>query len=185
MPKTKKMPNRAVFLDRDGTVNEDLGYICNPNDVRLLRGSAEAIRSLNQAGWLVVLVSNQSGIGRGLFDEAALTSIQERLNHELAQTGAHIDATFYCPHAPGDNCRCRKPNPGLLKRAASDFGIDLCRSWMVGDKVADVEAGRRAGCRTALVLTGHGEAEATQIDPPSVVAPNLLAIVQQILQERA
>ena len=81
MPKTKKMPNRAVFLDRDGTINEDLGYICNPNDVRLLPGSAEAIRSLNQAGWLVVLVSNQSGIGRGLFDEAALTSIQERLNH--------------------------------------------------------------------------------------------------------
>jgi len=185
MAKRQRMPNRAVFLDRDGTINEDVGYLHKPDDVRLLPGSAEAIRALNQAGWLVILVSNQSGIGRGLFDEAALTSVQERLNRELGQTGAHIDAAFYCPHAPGDNCRCRKPSPGLLQRAAQDFRIDLGRSWMIGDHASDIAAGRQAGCRTALVLTGHGEAETPKTGPPDMVGPNLLMIVQQILQERA
>lgn len=178
----------AVFLDRDGTINEEVGYLDNPADLRLIPGAAEAIRLLNDAGVPVIVVTNQAGIGRGYFSEARVKAIHERLAKLLAAHGAHLNAIYYCPHHPDDGCDCRKPNPGMLKRAAEEHGIDLGRSFVVGDKVSDVEAGRRAGCRTVLVLTGYGtEAQEMfkRLDfQPNFTARDLLEAVRWILTQQ-
>lgn len=146
----------AVFLDRDGTINEEVEYLDDPQDLRLIPGAVEAIRLLNEAGVPAIVVTNQAGVGRGYFSEARVEAIHQQLAKQLAAHGAHLDATYYCPHHPDEGCDCRKPNPGMLKRAAQEHDIDLGRSFAVGDKVSDLEAGRRAGCRTVLVLTGYG-----------------------------
>jgi len=148
---------RAVFLDRDGTINEEVDYLDDPDRLRLIPGAAEAIRLLNEAGILAIVVSNQAGIGRGYFSAATVEAIHERLAKQLAGHGACLDAVYYCPHHPSEGCECRKPKAGMLVRAAQEFGIDLRRAFMVGDKVSDLDAGLRAGCRTVLVLTGYGE----------------------------
>jgi D-glycero-D-manno-heptose 1,7-bisphosphate phosphatase len=152
------MNQKAVFLDRDGTIIEDTGYLGDPNDVKLLPGSAEAIRRLAQAGHLIVMVSNQSGVARGLFDEAAVSRVHARLVALLAAEGAKLDGSYYCPYlseatveAYRRDSDLRKPKPGMLHQASRKMAIDLSRSWMVGDSRCDVEAGRRAGCRTILV----------------------------------
>ena len=147
----------AVFLDRDGTINEEVGYLDDPDRLRLMPSAAGAIRLLNEAGIPVIVVSNQAGIGRGYFLAATVEAIHERLAEQLARGGAHLDAVYYCPHHPSEGCDCRKPKTGMLVRAAQEHGIDMQRATMVGDKVSDLEAGRRAGCRTVLVLTGYGE----------------------------
>jgi len=150
----------AVFLDRDGTIIEDLGYIGDPDDVRLIPGAAEAIRRISQAGYLVVIVSNQSGVARGLFDEAALSRVHARVEALLRAEGAGLDGAYYCPYLDSPETKVeayrrdselRKPNPGMLHQAARDLDIDLSRSWMIGDSPSDVEAGRRAGCETILI----------------------------------
>lgn len=155
--------HRAVFLDRDGTLNHDPGYISKPESFVLLPGAIEALRLLNRAGYLVVVVTNQSGIARGYFTEEGLLAIHQKLRREVGAGGAQVDAIYHCPHHPtaGDGpltraCFCRKPAPGMIYRAALDLEIDVGRSFMVGDGTGDVEAGRRAGCRTVLVLTGRG-----------------------------
>ena len=140
----------AVFLDRDGTLMEDVGYPRDPADVRLLDGAAEALVSLREAGFRLVVVSNQAGIGRGLITPEEARRVHERLVAELERRGARLDDARYCPHAPDAGCDCRKPAPGMLLAAAEDLGLDLGASFMVGDKAIDVEAGRRAGCRTIL-----------------------------------
>ena len=140
----------AVFLDRDGTLMVDVGYPRDPADVRLLDGAADALVQLRNAGFRLVLVSNQAGIGRGLITEAEARSVHERFVAELARRGARLDDARYCPHAPDAGCDCRKPAPGMLLAAAGDLGLDLEASFMIGDKATDVEAGRRAGCRTVL-----------------------------------
>jgi len=150
----------AVFLDRDGTIIEDIGYIGDPDDVRLLPGAAEAIRRIFQAGYLVVIVSNQSGVARGLFDEAALSRVHARVEALLRTEGAGLDGAYYCPYLDSPEAKVevyrrdselRKPNPGMLHQAARDLDIDLPRSWMIGDSPSDIEAGRRAGCETILI----------------------------------
>ena len=154
------MKKKAVFLDRDGTIIEDAGYIADAADVRLLPGVADAIRRFAAAGFEIVVVSNQSGVARGIFDEDALSAVHARMVELLGSDGARLDGAYYCPYLDGPEAkleayRCaselRKPEPGMLIQAASERGIDLSRSWMIGDSATDVEAGRRAGCQTALV----------------------------------
>ncbi len=163
----------AVFLDRDGTINVDTGYVSSPGDVRLLPGAGEAVARLNRAGRRVIVVSNQSGLARGMFDERTLEKIHDRLRELLAAEGARLDAIYVCPHLAegaaaaryGIDCDCRKPADGLLRRAAEQWGVDLAASWMVGDSERDVEAGRRAGCRTIRLGERSSESSAlTAID---------------------
>lgn len=175
---------RAVFLDRDGTISVEQGYLRHPQHLRLLPGAAAAIRALNEAGWLVVVVTNQSSVGRGYLDAEVMHQTNQRLTEALAAEGARLDGLYVCPHAPWDGCPCRKPQPGLLWEAAQALGIDLPSSWMVGDKASDIEAARRAGCRTILVQSGWGRLEQGQGDSPDLVAADLAAAAQAILDNR-
>ncbi len=144
---------RAVFLDRDGTIIFDEGYLADASRVRLVPGAASSLRRLRERGALLIVVSNQSGVARGLIRPEQLEAVDAAMDRLLAQEGVHLDATYYCEHGPDDGCSCRKPKPGMLERAAADHGIDLTRSVMIGDKRSDVEAGRAAGCATALLLS--------------------------------
>ncbi len=177
----------AVFLDRDGTINEEVQYLHDPHQLRLLPGARVAIRLLNQAGVPAILVTNQAGIGRGYYSEAAMSELHRELARRLAAQGAHLDATYHCPHHPDQECACRKPQPGMLVQAAEEHGIDLQRSFVVGDKVSDLEAGWRAGCRTVLVLTGYGvqarEAFKDYHFQPDHIVPGLLEAVLWILAQ--
>jgi D-glycero-D-manno-heptose 1,7-bisphosphate phosphatase len=153
----------AVFLDRDGVVIEDSHYLGDRDRVRLLPGAAEAVAELNRAGRPVVVVTNQSGVARGLFSEADVHAVHAHLAELLLESGAKIDAFHFCPHHPEADvaafrveCECRKPKPGMLLRAAAELGLDLAASWLVGDRVTDLEAGAAVGCRTVLVRTGYG-----------------------------
>lgn len=158
------MTNRAIFLDRDGTIVEDMGYARSADQMKLLPGAAEAIREFRRRGYLVVLITNQSGIGRGYFVESALESMHRRIQEDLAAHGTALDAIHFCPHLPADHpdcpeaCDCRKPQPGMLLRAAQELGIDLSMSFMVGDKPSDVNAGKAAGCRTGIVVSEDEDA---------------------------
>jgi histidinol-phosphate phosphatase family protein len=145
----------ALLMDRDGTLIEDVGYPRDPDQVRLLPGAAEALAGLSRLGFRLVLVSNQSGIGRGLITAAEADRVHGRLVALLAESGVILSASCYCPHAPDEGCECRKPRPGLLLRAFRDLGLDASRSFMIGDKASDVEAGERAGCRTILLAGGR------------------------------
>ena len=149
------MTNRAVFLDRDGTMAKDVPYCNCPEDFQLFPSTAKAIRLLSEHGFKIIVITNQSGIARGYFTEETLAKIHKKMKKELAREGARIDAIYYCPHHPDDNCNCRKPGTALVLQAAKDFDIDLKRSYMVGDLPMDVGLGRAAGCRTVLVDTNH------------------------------
>jgi len=173
---------RAVFLDRDGTIVEDVGYLRRVEDIRLLPGAAEALNRLKAAGFLLVIVTNQSAVARGWLTERELLTIEGELEARLRRLGAAIDAFYYCPHLPegeaapyARRCSCRKPAPGMLTRAAGEMGIALSASWMVGDSERDVEAGRRAGCRT--VLLGRAGREVA-----TFAAKNLAQAAQLILE---
>lgn len=149
---------RAIFIDKDGTLIVDVPYNVDPELITLSLGAGEALRRFKDAGYLLVVVSNQSGVAKGLFDEAALQPVQHRLNELLADYGVQLDGFYYCPHWPHGTvehyavaCECRKPKAGMLLAAARDLKIDLSRSWMIGDILADTEAGKHAGCRTILI----------------------------------
>src|SRR3954468_14599022 len=149
---------KLVILDRDGTINHDSDhYIKSPAEWRPIAGSLEAIARLTQAGYRVVVATNQSGIARGLFDTATLISIHEMLQRAAAQVGGRIDAFFFCPHAADSACECRKPKPGMLREIARRFNVSLSDSYMVGDAQRDLDAAAAAGARPVLVLTGKGE----------------------------
>jgi histidinol-phosphate phosphatase family protein len=141
----------AVFLDRDGTIIEDPGYLSRPEQVKLLPGAAEGLRVLHEAGFLLVVVSNQSGIGRGILTADEAARVHERLVRDLAHAGVRLDDSRYCPHAPEDGCSCRKPAPGLILDAAAALGVDPTHGFMVGNSASDVAAGRNAGCRTIAI----------------------------------
>jgi D-glycero-D-manno-heptose 1,7-bisphosphate phosphatase len=146
----------ALLLDRDGVVIEDRHRLGDPAGVALLPGAAATVAAANAAGVPVAIVTNQSGIGRGLYDEAAYRAVNQRLADLLAAQGARIDGFFHCPHRPDEGCACRKPKPGLLHSAAAALGLDLGRSVLIGDKLSDLEAARRAGSRAVLARTGYG-----------------------------
>lgn len=150
---------KLVILDRDGTINEDsVEFVKSPEEWVALPGALEAIARLNHAGWHVVIASNQSGLGRGLFDVVMLNAIHAKMNKLLAAVGGRIDAVFYCPHAPSEGCHCRKPEPGLFEQIGERFGVDLRLIPSVGDTARDVLAAAAAGCEPHLVLTGKGAA---------------------------
>lgn len=181
------MRRPAVFLDRDGTLNVEVNYLHRITDLELIPGAAQAIRRLNGAGYLVVVVTNQAGIARGFFDAAAVHQLHAHLAAVLASHGARVDAFYFCPHHPEFTaaCACRKPEPGMLLRAADEHAIDLSRSWLVGDTIGDLGAGDAAGCRTVLVRTGYGARTAAQLTPgipaPEAVVADIGAAVEYIL----
>jgi D-glycero-D-manno-heptose 1,7-bisphosphate phosphatase len=173
-----------VILDRDGVINEDSEeFIRSADEWYPIEGSLEAIANLNQNGLRVVIASNQSGIGRGLFDVAALNDIHAKMHRELADVGGRVDAIFFCPHTPEDQCDCRKPKPGLFTQIAGRMGVDLSHTWTVGDSLRDLVAGHAAGCRVILVKTGKGEKTLAEGDLPqgTLVFANLAAAVEHIL----
>ena len=184
---------RAIFMDRDGTVCEEVGYVNHPLRCALLPRSAEAIRRARTAGFRTVIVTNQAGVARGYFEEEMIGRVHDRLRGLLAESGASVDAIYYCAHHPEvgppgyrRDCDCRKPRPGLLLRAAAEHGIDLSRSYMIGDSTKDVEAAKAAGATGVLVLTGYGRGEwEYRRDrfpvPPAHVAADLLDAVEWIL----
>jgi D-glycero-D-manno-heptose 1,7-bisphosphate phosphatase len=152
------MQTKLVILDRDGTINQDSDdYVKSADEWLALPDALEAIARLNHAGWRVVVASNQSGLGRGLFDVAALNAMHAKMHKLLAAAGGRIDAVFYCPHSPEETCNCRKPLPGLFEQIGDRFGVDLKEVHAVGDSLRDAQAASASGCIPHLVLTGKGE----------------------------
>jgi D-glycero-D-manno-heptose 1,7-bisphosphate phosphatase len=147
---------QAIFLDRDGVLNEDIpgSFVMSLDELRVIPGAPEAVARLNAAGFVTVVITNQSGVGRGLYTEDALQGIHDRLRELVAEADGAIAGFYYCPHVPDAGCDCRKPGTGMIARAAADLGLDPSRSWMIGDKPSDIECGHAAGCRTAFVLSG-------------------------------
>lgn len=185
---------RAIFMDRDGTVCDEVGYVNHVGRLRLLPRSAEAIRLANEAGFQTVLVTNQAGVARGYFDEDLVHEVHDRLRHLLAEAGARLDGIYYCPHHPEvgapayrRECDCRKPRPGMLRRAREEMGIDLAASYVVGDTVKDLGVARGVGATAVLVLTGYGRGELEHQShawtvQPDHVAEDLLDAVRWILE---
>ena len=185
----------AVFFDRDGTLNRDVGYVTHLDLYELLPRAAAAVRKVNEAGWLAILITNQAGVARGYFPEIMIDKVHRKLQEELGGKGARLDAIYYCPHVPnGDDpgyaldCQMRKPYPGMILKAAAEHGVDLENSVMLGDKYSDLEAGWRAGCKSGLVLSGYGRGErelrgAQWPRRPDFVAQDAYHAVEIILNE--
>jgi D-glycero-D-manno-heptose 1,7-bisphosphate phosphatase len=181
--------NRACFLDRDGVIIEEVNYIASPHQVKLIPEAAEALRLLHEDGFMIIVVSNQSGVARGFFDEKLVGDVNRRISGELSSGGAMVDAWYFCPHHPkgtvgfyARDCDCRKPAPGLFIRAAGEHKIDLGLSFMIGDKYSDLLAAEAAGCADAvLVRTGHGLSEVKE-NPgmPFEIRDNILEAVKYI-----
>jgi histidinol-phosphate phosphatase family protein len=176
------MTNRAVFLDRDGTMAKDVSYCRRWEDFILFPYTAKAIKLLKEQGFKVIVVTNQSGIARGYFTEETLTQIHDKLQKELAKENASVDAIYYCPHHPDDNCDCRKPKPRMVLQAAEEHDIDLSQSFVVGDLPTDVGLGKSAGCRTVLV--GDSASHEDSDIKPNVTVSNLWEAAQAILEWR-
>jgi D-glycero-D-manno-heptose 1,7-bisphosphate phosphatase len=182
----------AVFLDRDGTICEEVGYIDSISRLELIPRSAAAIKLLNKRGLKVVMVTNQSGVARGFFPEEFLEKLHAELKRRLREEGASLDGIYYCPHHPEEGkapylqvCDCRKPAPGLLMQAARELDLDLSTSYMIGDHFSDVECGQGVGARGILLLTGHGREALRQKEnwtrPPALIASDLFEAVKWIL----
>lgn len=180
------MDRRYVLLDRDGTLNVERCYLSDPDQVQLLPGAAEGLRRLHRAGFGLVVVTNQSGVGRGYYDQQAVERVHARLRELLVDGGVVLDAIYYCPHVETDGCACRKPRPGMVERAARELGFDPRCGFVVGDKSADIALGRNVGAATLLVLTGYGRQVAAACDPrPDHVADDLAAAAEWILCQPA
>lgn len=183
----------AAFLDRDGTINEEVEALRVPSQLRLIAGAGPAIRALNHLGILTCVISNQSAIARGLLRENDLPPIHEKLQRELLTSGAGIDRFYYCPHHPTEGkppydivCECRKPATGMLRRGEAELGIDLEQSFVVGDRIVDVQVGKAVGATTVLVLTGYGRTALAECSAsgvrPDFTAPSIVEAVDFILQ---
>jgi D-glycero-D-manno-heptose 1,7-bisphosphate phosphatase len=177
---------RAVFIDRDGTINVEKDYLFRAEEFEFIPGAPEAIRMLNEAGFMVVVVTNQSGVARGYYTEEDVHLLHRHIADQLEQAGARVDAWQYCPHHPSGRgsyalpCRCRKPQPGMLQEAAQRLGINLDASIMIGDKLVDIEAGSAAGCRPILVRTGYGLEEEQRLPSGIEVFDDLLTAAESI-----
>ena len=185
----------AAFLDRDGTLNVDVGYPDSLEKIVLIPGAVEAVQLLNRAGYAVVVVSNQSGVARGYFDEARVQAINRGVAEMFAQAGARIDGFYYCPHLPEASvaryrraCGCRKPEPGMLQKAVREMHLDLARSLIIGDKYSDIAAGKALGLQAVLVRTGEGPRQHARygaddaIPQPDYIADDVLAAVRWLLK---
>ena len=187
------MKRPAVFIDRDGTISEEVGYVNHPSRFRLYPYAGDAIKKLNDNNWLAIVITNQAGVARGYFSEDVIITIHDQLSKELSTQDAQLDAIYYCAHHPtlGEppyrlDCDCRKPKAGLIDRATANFDIDLTKSWMVGDRYSDVELAQNAGLHSAFVLSGYGRGEweyqrSTWKLQPDLVCENLLEAVLSIL----
>ena len=184
----------AVFADRDGVINEEVEFLSDPADLRLIPNAAKAIRALNEKKIPVIVVTNQSGIARGYYSESEVDVLHEALSNELLKNGAHIDRFYYCPHHKDGkgkyaiDCNCRKPLPGMLQKVAKDFNLDLSKCAMVGDKASDIGAGNAVGCQTVLVMTGYGKKNWSswkETFRPSFIAQDLSEAVSWLLKESA
>jgi len=190
-----KALKRAVFLDRDGTINKEVGYLDDPERFELLPGVGKAIARLNRAGLPVVVVSNQSGVARGYFSIDILTAMDWKMADLLAREGAFLEGVYYCPHHPEAElveyrreCKCRKPKPGLIQMASDDLDLSPADSFVIGDRLADVQAGQALGARSILVLSGYGRAELRKLEAsgetrPGHVARDLAAAVDWVLDQ--
>lgn len=188
---------RAVFIDRDGTISEEVGYINHASRFNLFSYSADAINELHRNDYLAIVITNQAGVARGYFSEEMVQAVHKKMTGELAAAGAALDAIYYCAHHPsvGEppyrlDCDCRKPRPGLLLRAANDLDINLSDSWMVGDRYSDIELAANAGVRSILVLSGYGRGEwehkrDTWSIKPDLVAENLLEAVRLVCSNKS
>ena len=150
-----------MFLDRDGTIAEEVGYLNHPDRFRMFPFAGPAIRRLREAGLAVIVVTNQSGVARGYFPESLVRTVNERMQRELSSVAAQLDGVYYCPHGSADGCDCRKPKTGMIARAAREHHLDVTRSYMVGDRYGDMELAFRAGCKAVFVRTGYGLGEET------------------------
>ncbi len=177
--------NKACFLDRDGVVNEEVEYLWQPEKVALIPGVIEALRVLRKHGFLVIVVSNQAGVARGYYKESDVDEVNARIQQLLVAAGTRIDAFYYCPHHPefSGECTCRKPEPGMILNAAAEFKVNLQKSFMVGDRLSDLEAAARAGCQCGyLVRTGYGSEVIRTCQPQNVkIADDLKAAVDDYL----
>jgi len=174
---------KLIVLDRDGVINHDSAqFIKSPDEWKAIPGSLEAIARLNQAGWRVALATNQSGVGRGLFDMDTLNAIHEKMTRALAAVGGRLDAIFFCPHAADSTCECRKPRSGMLEEIARRFNADMKDVPTVGDSLRDLEAGVRVGCKPYLVLTGKGEktAKDPRLPEGTEIFPDLAGVVARL-----
>ena len=183
-----KPVNKAIFLDRDGTINVERGYLLYPADIELNPTAGEAMRILNELNVLTIVITNQAAIDKKLLSLKQFEKINDKLWDELSSAGAHYDVLYYCPHSPEitPGCYCRKPKPGLLLQAAKDFNINLASSFMIGDKLTDIEAGHASGCKTILLLSGHGEKAYKNLENyegslPDFVCQNLAEAVKWLL----
>ena len=196
MPEVSAMKKRAVFLDRDGNINRDVGYPGSYDLIDIYPFSFEAVRKINRAGMLAVVITNQSGVGRGLIQEDVLKTMHEKLQQDFIRKNARLDGIYYCPHyaESGDpryrrECFCRKPNPGMALQAESELNIDLSGSYMIGDKVEDIEFGKNIHATPILVLTGYGKKSLEKIKNstfrPAYTAQNLLDAVNWIMKKES
>ena len=196
---------RAIFLDRDGTLIEEVGHLSRIEDLRIYPEALEAVRKINQSGALTLVITNQSAIARGFLNEEELGDVHASLQEDFRREGARIDGFYYCPHHPAagagtytQECNCRKPQPGMLIRAARELQLEMATSYMIGDRLGDVEAGHRAGCRSLLIKTGYGEGELQVLDQgevaasleevplqrPDHIAENVLEAVDWIMEQK-
>lgn len=177
------MEKKVIFLDRDGTLIEEVDFLATVEETRLFNFTVEALSILRAAGFEFVVTTNQSGIARGYFDEAAVDAIHQRIQEKLNESGLRIESFQYCPHFPDAGCACRKPGTGMIEMAVDGQSVDLANSWVIGDKILDVNMGRNAGTRSALVMTGYGMAHRKEIDwTPDIMAENLLAAAKEIVK---
>lgn len=175
------VPRPAVFLDRDGTLIADTGYLADPAQARLLPGVADALITIERAGYLRIVVTNQSGIGRGHYPPAAFDATQRELERQLREAGATLDATYCCPHAPDAGCLCRKPGTALHREAIASFDVDIARSWCVGDQIRDLEPAVELGCRALLVRTGQGAGHVVAAEAMDALVADDLAAGSAVL----
>jgi D-glycero-D-manno-heptose 1,7-bisphosphate phosphatase len=189
----------AIFLDRDGTINDEVGYLDSADKLRIIPAAFEAVRLINASGMKAVVISNQAGVAKGLFTEEFVRKINGQIQSALLAQGALIDRFYFCPHHPTEGidpyrliCDCRKPEPGLLHQAAVDLNLDLARSYVIGDRLRDVETAHRAGAKGVLVMTGYGQDliqeagpdRANELNQPDYVAQDILEAVHWILKDR-
>ncbi len=182
------MKHKAVFLDRDGTINYDPGYLGDPEKFVFLPGVIEALKQLHDSGYLIFVISNQSGIARGFIKEEDLRQIHDNMVAALTTQGVRLNGIYYCPHHPDEQCSCRKPLPKMVLDAAEIHNVDLAASYFIGDRTTDIETGRNAGCHTILVLTGAGAETQTQLSPdlkPDFIAKDLSEAASWIMEKNS